>query len=166
MLDRAKCLSSSPDLFSKECYDLRKMFLKLKYPVKLIDSIFKRFHASQDQSQSCIKKSADSVRRQLSDLGKKIDRVLQPVFPSGEISEDLKVKETKPSLVRGSPIPLSKTVSRISIWPFHASRKNQKTASRSQKKASNHVSRKNAYSIHVLQNIQIQSLQEFYETFN
>ena len=55
MLDHAKRLSSSPDLFSKECYDLRKMFLKLKYPVKLIDSIFKRFHASQDQNQSCIK---------------------------------------------------------------------------------------------------------------
>ena len=31
------------------------MFLKLKYPVKLIDTIFKRFHASQDQNQSCIK---------------------------------------------------------------------------------------------------------------
>ena len=114
MLDRAKRLSSSPDLFPKECHDLRKMFLKRKYPVKLIDSIFKRFHASQDQSQSCIKpvdspvmitlpfkdqKSADSVGRQLSDLGKKIDRVLQPVFTSRKISEDLKVKETKPSLV-------------------------------------------------------------------
>ena len=47
MLNRAKRLSSSPELFSKECYDPRKMFLKLKYPVKLIDSIFKRFHASQ-----------------------------------------------------------------------------------------------------------------------
>ena len=43
MLDRAKHLSSSPGFFSKECYDLRKMFLKLKYPAKLIDSIFKRF---------------------------------------------------------------------------------------------------------------------------
>ena len=79
MLDRAKRLSSSPDLFSKECYDLRKMFLKLKYPVKLIDSIFMRFHASQDLNQSCIEpidspvlitlpfkdqKSADSVRKQ------------------------------------------------------------------------------------------------------
>ena len=48
MLDRAKCLSSSPDLFSKECYDLRKMFLKLKYPVNLIDSIFMRFHARSE----------------------------------------------------------------------------------------------------------------------
>ena len=61
------------------------MFLKLKYPVKLIDAIFKRFHASQDQKQSCTKpfdshvlknlpfkdqKSADSGRRQLNDLGK------------------------------------------------------------------------------------------------
>jgi len=115
MLDRAKRLSSSLDLFSKDCYDLRKMFLKLKYPAKLLDSIFKRFHASQDQNQSCIKpvdslvlitlpfkdqKSADSVPRQLSDLaGKKIARVIQPVFTSRKISEDLKAKETKPSLV-------------------------------------------------------------------
>jgi len=90
------------------------MFLKLKYPAKLIDSIFKIFHASQDQNQSCIKpvdspvlitlpfkdhKSADSVCRQLSDLGKKIDRVMQPVFTSRKISEDLKAMETKPSLV-------------------------------------------------------------------
>ena len=114
MLDRAKRLSSSPDLFSKECYDLRKMFLKLKYPLKLIDSIFKRFHASQDQNQSCSKpidspvlitlpfkdqKSADSVRKQLDDLGKKVDRAIQPVFTSRKISEDFKVTETKPSLV-------------------------------------------------------------------
>ena len=39
------------------------------------------------------------MRRQLSGLGKKIDRVLQPVFTSRKISEDLKVTETKPSLV-------------------------------------------------------------------
>ena len=114
MLDRAKRLSPSPYLFSKECYDLRKMFLKLKYAVKLIDSIFKKFHASQDQNESCIKpidspvlitlpfrdqKSADSVRKQPNDLGKKIDRVIQPAFTSRKFSEDLKVTETKPSLV-------------------------------------------------------------------
>jgi len=45
-------------------------------------------------------------------------------------------------------------------WPFHASQKIRKTASRSQKKVSNHVSRENANSIHVSQNIQIQSLQK------
>ena len=39
------------------------------------------------------------MSRQLSDLGKKIDCVLQPVFTSRKISEDLKVTKTKPSLV-------------------------------------------------------------------
>ena len=57
MLDRAKRLSSSLHLFCKEWHDLRKMFLKLKYPAKLIDSTFRRFHVSQDQihDQSRIK---------------------------------------------------------------------------------------------------------------
>ena len=45
-------------------------------------------------------------------------------------------------IVRGSPILLPKTVSHISNWPFHASRKIRKTALSSQQKASNHVSRK------------------------
>ena len=40
VLDRAKRLSFLPYLFSKECYDLRKMFLKLKYPVKLMDYLY------------------------------------------------------------------------------------------------------------------------------
>ena len=54
---------------------------------------------------------------------------------------------------RGSPIPLLKTASRKSDWPFHGSRKIRKAASRSQKKASNHVSRKNTNHIHVVQNV-------------
>ena len=40
---------------------------------------------------------------------------------------------------RGSPIPLLKTASRKSNWPIQASRKIRKTASRSLKKATNHV---------------------------
>ena len=86
MLYRAKRLLSLTELFSKECYDLRKMFLKLNYLAKRIGSTFKRFHASQDQNQRRIKpadspvlitlpfkdqESADSVRRQLSDIGRK-----------------------------------------------------------------------------------------------
>ena len=39
------------------------------------------------------------LRRQQNDLGKKINRTLQPVFTGRKISEDLKVTETKPSLV-------------------------------------------------------------------
>ena len=85
-----------------------------KYPVKLIDSIFMRFHTSQDLNQSCIEpidspvlitlpfkdqKSANSVRKQLNNLGNKTDCVIQPHFTSKKISEDLKVTETEPSLV-------------------------------------------------------------------
>ena len=44
-------------------------------------------------------KSAEFVRRQLSDLGKKINPVLKPVFASRKISEDLKLRDTKPLLV-------------------------------------------------------------------
>ena len=60
------------------------------------------------------------------------------------LPEHNRVHDMRVSVVRGSPMPLLKTVSRKSNWPFHASRKIRKTASRSQKKARNHVSRKNA----------------------
>ena len=73
-----------------------------------------RFHTSQDLNQSCIEpidspvlitlpfkdqKSANSVRKQLNNLGNKTDCVIQPLFTSKKISEDLKVTETEPSLV-------------------------------------------------------------------
>ncbi|KAL9976655.1 hypothetical protein ACROYT_G013978 [Oculina patagonica] len=114
MFDRAKRLSSTPDLFAQECRELKTTFLKLKYPGKLIDSVLNSFHSSQDQNESCIapadspvritlpfkdQKSADYVRRELCDLGKKIDREITPVFTSKKISEELKFTETKPSLV-------------------------------------------------------------------
>ena len=38
------------------------MFLKLKYPEKRIDSIFKRFYASQDQTQNRIELVDSPVR--------------------------------------------------------------------------------------------------------
>ena len=71
-------------------------------------------HSSQDQNKNCIapadsparitlpfkdQKSADYVRSELCDLGKKIGRVIQTVFTSKKISEDLKFTETKPSLL-------------------------------------------------------------------
>ena len=37
MLDRAKRLSSTPEFLSQECKNLKGIFLKLKYPEKLID---------------------------------------------------------------------------------------------------------------------------------
>ena len=44
-------------------------------------------------------RSADVVRRQLSDLGKKINNDLRPVFTSKKIADDIKVVEAKPPLI-------------------------------------------------------------------
>lgn len=44
-------------------------------------------------------KSADAVKRQLSDLSNKIDHTLHPVFKSRKICEDLRVREPKPPIV-------------------------------------------------------------------
>ena len=49
MLNRANRLSSTPDLFSKECRNLKTVFLNLKYPEKLIDSTISRFNRSLGQ---------------------------------------------------------------------------------------------------------------------
>ena len=43
MLVRAHRLSSSPDLFADECNNLKSMFLKLKYPPRLIESTINRY---------------------------------------------------------------------------------------------------------------------------
>ena len=44
-------------------------------------------------------KSADAVRKQLSDLSNKIDHTLQPVFKSRKICEDLGMCEPKPPMI-------------------------------------------------------------------
>ncbi|CAH3170466.1 unnamed protein product [Porites lobata] len=51
MLNRAHCLSSSPDIFAEECDNLRAIFLKLRYPEKLINSTITRFIESRNQQQ-------------------------------------------------------------------------------------------------------------------
>ena len=43
-------------------------------------------------------RSADIVRRQLSDLGKKINSDIRPVFTSKKIADDIRVAEAKPPL--------------------------------------------------------------------
>ena len=88
MLDRAKRLSSTPEFLSQENKNLKGIFLKLKYPEKLIDSAINRVHHPPDlihtPSDSPIwiimpykdQKSADVVRKQLRYLGRKIDHEL------------------------------------------------------------------------------------------
>lgn len=114
MLNRAHCLSSSPDIFAEECDNLRGIFLKLKYPEKLINSTITRFIESRNQQQVRDvqrnapvriilpfkdQRSADIVRRQLSDLGKKINSDIRPVFTSKKIADDIRVAEAKPPLI-------------------------------------------------------------------
>ena len=106
MLNRAHRLSSSPDLFAEECDNLKVTFLKLKYPERLINSTITRFIESQNQelvrdvqANAPIRiilpfkdqRSADTVRRQLSDRGKKINSDLSPVFTSKKIADEIKV---------------------------------------------------------------------------
>ena len=115
MLIRAHRLSSSPDLFADECNNLRSMFLKLKYPPRLIESTINRFVRSQDQPEPQHQfpqdqpirivlpfkdqRSADAVRKDLSELSKKIGSDLRPVFTSRKIIDDIKDVEVKPPLI-------------------------------------------------------------------
>ena len=119
MLNRAYRLSSTEESFTRECQHLKQMFTKLKYPVKLVNSAIARHTSLTIQSRHKIptetdtttpkpvritlpfkdQKSADTVRHQLKDLGRKIGTDLQPVFTSRKIEEKLKIQEEKPALI-------------------------------------------------------------------
>ncbi|PFX19213.1 hypothetical protein AWC38_SpisGene16382 [Stylophora pistillata] len=113
MLNRAYRLSSTKESFTKECQHLKRMFTKLKYPVKLINSAIAWYTSSTIQSrhetpteldaatQKPVRitlpfkdqKSADTVRHQLKDLGRKIGTDLQPVFTSLEMENITQERE-------------------------------------------------------------------------
>ena len=116
MLDRAFKLSSNWSLFHEECIRLKTLFLQLAYPEHLIHSMISNFITSKQtptpprnstpdlQSVRIVlpfkeQKSADSVRKQLKDLGKLLNIDLCPVFISRKVGEDLKHKEIKPALI-------------------------------------------------------------------
>ena len=111
MLDRAKRLSSTREFLTQECKNLKGIFLKLKYQEKLIDSAIDSchhppnlIHTPSDNPIRIIipykdQKSADVVRKQLHDLGRKIDHELQPIFTSKKIADDLRETELKPPIV-------------------------------------------------------------------
>ena len=105
---------SNSFIFAEECDNLKVNFLKLKYPERFINSTRTGFIESQNQEQVRDvqasapvriilpfkdQKSADTVRRQLSDLGKKINSDLRPVFTSKKIADEIKVAEAKPPLI-------------------------------------------------------------------
>ncbi|KAK3742274.1 hypothetical protein QZH41_003299 [Actinostola sp. cb2023] len=88
MLNRAYNLSSSWDYFSKECERLKDLFCQLQYPARLVDFVISQFlttvtaervdHSREEPGETTTRivlpfkdqKAADSVRRQLKDLGK------------------------------------------------------------------------------------------------
>ena len=94
MLDRAKRLSSTQDFLSQECKNLKEIFLKLKYPEKLINSAINRLQHPKDPFQAPSdspvritlsfkdQKSADVVRRQLGDLSPVVQKPIK-VAPYG-----------------------------------------------------------------------------------
>ena len=118
MLNRAFKLSSTWKLFHQECERLKVTFSRLCYPEELVQSTICQFIESkvseaaltqqqelekQDQIRIVLpfkdQKSANSVRRQLGDLSRKINVDISPVYTSRKIKDEIKVRENKPPLV-------------------------------------------------------------------
>ena len=115
MIQRAHSLSSTNDLFNKECNEIKTIFQKLPYPTELIENTIKNFQKSlsngstttRDVQDSSIRivlpfidqKSADSVKHQLCHLNKKLSADLQPVFTTQKLENVLRIQEQKPPLV-------------------------------------------------------------------
>ena len=118
MLNRAFRLSSSWQLFHLESECLKETFSRLHYPVPLLQSSIKDFvtaNVSGDvrSKQTCDDKkapvriilpfkdqrSANSVRRQLGELSRKIGKDIHPVYTSQKIGSNIKPKESKPPIV-------------------------------------------------------------------
>ena len=100
MLHRAFRLSSSWKYFTEECERLKQLFRRLRYPQTLVDNTIAKFiakkneqsnHAPVDETRkqsilTCVlpfkdqKSENNIVRRQLNDLGARIDIIFQPVY--------------------------------------------------------------------------------------
>ena len=112
MLDRAKLLSSTQDFVLQECKNLKGIFLKLKYPEKLIDSAIYRLQHPTDPVETPVNspvritlpfkdpKSADVVRRKLGDSERKlINNYNRCSQAKRSLIIDLKVTQEKPPLI-------------------------------------------------------------------
>lgn len=117
MLDRAHRLSSSWAHFSDECDRLKKVFARLKYPGRLVNSTINTFLQSRivgtqptqtpKEPISIVRvvipfkdqESANYVKKELKNLSMKVQTTVQPVFVSRKVSQDLKVREIKPQIV-------------------------------------------------------------------
>ena len=114
VLIRAFKLSSNWPFFHQECERLKMFFAET-----LIENTIRHFIEMRVTENVCSKqqvsdeqdapirivlpfkdqKSANAVRHQLSDLSRKIDAVVQPVYVSKKIKGHFKPKEHKPPIV-------------------------------------------------------------------
>jgi hypothetical protein len=116
MVYRAHIISSTFEIFNEECARLRSIFCQLDYPIGLINSTIRSVasklstntvNLNQVKETATIRislpykeqRAADTVRKQMCDLSNKIGLSIQPVFISRKLEQDLKLKETKPSIV-------------------------------------------------------------------
>ena len=116
MLNRAFKLSSNWQFFHQECERLGVIFTRLHYPEPLIQNTIKVFvemkvtgNTRHPQQSGEIpvriplpfkdQRSANKLREQLSDLSRKINTEVHPVFTSRKIKDELKAKEPKSPIV-------------------------------------------------------------------
>ena len=115
MIHRAHSLSFTTEAFNEECNRSHDIFIRLQYPVALINSTINNFvrdislgaHVKRVKDSSVVgislpfkdQISANAVRRQMKDLSHKIGTVVEPIFVSKKLEQGLKPKEIKPPIV-------------------------------------------------------------------
>ena len=115
MIHRAHSLSSTTEAFNEECNRLRGIFIRLQYPVALKNSTINNFvpdislgaDVKRVKDSSVVRISlpfkdqisANAVRRQMKDLSHKIGTIVELIFVSKKLEQDLKPKEMKPPIV-------------------------------------------------------------------
>ena len=116
MVHRARVISSSSEIFDG-CARLRSIFSHLDHSITLVNSTIQSvanemstlsaFNSNKVNEIALIticlsykeKRAADTVRRQMRNLGNEIGFSIQPVFTSRKLEQVLKPKETKPLIV-------------------------------------------------------------------
>ena len=123
MLNRTFKLSSNWQLLHLECERLTETFSRLHYPVPLLQSTIRDFVTAKvsgdvRSKQTCDDKkvpvriilpfkdqrSANSVRRQLGELSRKIRKDIHPVYPTRKIGPNIRPKESKPLLLTNNAL--------------------------------------------------------------
>ena len=118
MLDRVFKVSPTWQLFHLECDRLTQTFSRLQYPAQLLQStisnfVTKKVSGEPISTRACKvneapvrillpfkdQRSANSARRQLGELGRKIGIDIRPVYASRKIGHEIKPKEKKPPII-------------------------------------------------------------------